>query len=107
MSPEPTPENNLILRQMVGMRRDMAETRETNARVIELLGRANVRLDEMTARFDDGLGRLDRRLREMQGDLVLMENRVITAIAEVRTIAARMDQAQFPTDGPTAPEQHG
>jgi hypothetical protein len=48
----PTRENNLILRQVIGMRRDRVAVSVTNARVIELLGRMNMRLDAMSERFD-------------------------------------------------------
>ncbi|WP_039902180.1 hypothetical protein [Methylobacterium sp. GXF4] len=94
----PTPENNVILRQMSGMRRDMSEISVTNARVIELLGRMNLRLDEMSERFD-------RRLRELQGDMVLMENRVVTAITEVRNISARLDDDQADPSLPRGDER--
>ncbi|MEL6063705.1 MULTISPECIES: hypothetical protein [unclassified Methylobacterium] len=91
-SDAPTPENNLILRQMNGMRRDMVAVSETNARVVELLGRMNMRLDEMSERFDGAFSRIDRRIQDLHGDVILMENRVLDAITEVRNLRIRIDE---------------
>ena len=82
----PSPDNNLLLRQMRGMRQDMHELMEREARVIELLGRLNLRLDEATARTE-------RSLNEIRSDLLLMENRILTAITETRRLSERIDDA--------------
>lgn len=81
----PSPDNNLILREMRNMRRDMLEVMEREARIVELLNRANLRLDEMS-------NRTERGLHEIRGDLVMMENRILTAITEVRRLAERVDE---------------
>lgn len=88
----PTRENNLILRQVIGMRRDRVAVSVTNARVIELLGRMNMRLDAMSERFDGAFSRVDRRIQERHGDVILMENRVLAAITEVRNLRIRSDE---------------
>lgn len=81
----PSPDNNLSLREMRNMRRDMLEVMEREARIVELLNRANLRLDEMS-------NRTERGLNEIRGDLVMMENRILTAITEVRRLAERVDE---------------
>ncbi|AWN43917.1 hypothetical protein [Methylobacterium durans] len=97
----PNPGNNLILRMVQGVRRDVQDMSEREARVIELLGRMNLRLDdvhmrlnEMNARMDQGFARLDRGLSDVRSDIVLLENRAITAVTEVRRVAERLDEAE-------------
>lgn len=94
MVDSPTPDNNLILRQMAGMRRDMAEIMEREARGIELMNRLALKIDAGFAQMRESHARLDVRMTELQGDLVLMENRILTAITEVRALAARIDDPE-------------
>lgn len=94
MADSPTPDNNLVLRQLTGMRRDMAELMEREARSIELMNRLALRIDAGFAQTRESHARLDARITDMQGDLVLMENRILTAIAEVRALARRIDDPE-------------
>ena len=88
----PTPENDLILRRMNGMRRDMVAVPGTNARVIEWLRRMNMRLDGMSERFDGAFSRVDRCIQELHGDVILTESCVLDAITEVRNLRVRIDE---------------
>lgn len=115
----PTPDNTLLLRQMQGIRRDIHETHEREARLIELVNRLAQRMDEGFSRVREEFGRVREefgRVREdiggvrgevaslrgdlaslrrdvdgLRGDLVLMENRVLTAISETRRLSERVD----------------
>ena len=70
MSLDPTtPENNLILRQLQAVRRESRETQEREARVIELLGRVNQKLDDLESRIDRGMS-------EIRSDLVLWKTKL-------------------------------
>ncbi|MGU3283380.1 hypothetical protein [Methylobacterium mesophilicum] len=90
----PAPSNNLLLRQMDGLRRDMRELMEREARTIELMNRIAVRMDEGFTRIRDDMAYIRRDVGEMRGDLLTMENRVLNAITEVRFMAARVDEAE-------------
>ncbi|GJD63252.1 hypothetical protein [Methylobacterium frigidaeris] len=115
----PTPDNTLLLRQMQGIRRDLHETHEREARLIELVNRLALRMDEGFGRVREEFGRVREnfgRVREdiggvrgevatlredveslqrdvdgLRGDLVLMENRALTAISETRRLPERVD----------------
>ena len=85
MSDEPpTPDNNLVLRQVQGMRREMREMLERQARVIDLVDRLGERMERG---FDD----VRRELREVKSDLVPMENRVPTAQSDIPKVVLRLD----------------
>lgn len=68
----PDSDNNLVLRQVQGMCREMHEMLERQARAIDLVSRLGKRMERG---FDD----VRCELREVKSDLVLMENRVLTA----------------------------
>jgi predicted XRE-type DNA-binding protein len=85
MSDAPSPENNLILRQLAEIRRENRETQERQARVIELLGRTNQKIDDLVARMERGLS-------EVRSDIVLLENKALSAITGVERAMARMDE---------------
>ncbi|MGX7706142.1 hypothetical protein [Methylobacterium sp. Gmos1] len=94
----PSPNNNILLRQMQGIRRDIQETHERESRLIELVGRLAMRMDEGFNRVRDDIGTvredidsLRRDIDALRGDNVLMENRVLTAISEVRRLSERID----------------
>lgn len=88
----PNPDNNIVLRQVQGMRREMHEMLERQARAIDLVARLGERMERG---FDD----LRRDLREMKSDLVLMENRVLTAQSDILNVVRRMDDGAEPQDG--------
>jgi hypothetical protein len=87
----PSPNNNILLRQMQGIRRDIQETHERESRLIELVGRLAIRMDEGFNRVRDDIDSLRRDIDGLRGDNVLMENRVLTAISEVRRLSERVD----------------
>lgn len=94
MADSPSPDNNLVLRQLAGMRRDMAEMMERQARSIELQNRLVLRVDEGLTQIREEFAYLRRDVHLARSDLVEMENRVLTAITEVRNIAARLDDPE-------------
>lgn len=83
----PTPDNNPVLRQVQGLRREMHEMTERQARAIDLVSRLGERMERG---FDD----VRRDVREVKSDLILMENRVLTAQSDILRIVQRAD------DGP-------
>lgn len=83
----PTPDNNLVPRQVQSLRREMHEMMERQARAIDLV---NCLGDRMERGFDD----VRRELRDVKSDLVLMENRVLTAQSDLLHVVRRID------DGP-------
>jgi SMC interacting uncharacterized protein involved in chromosome segregation len=94
----PSPNNDVLLRQMQGIRRDIQETHERESRLIELIGRLAMRMDEGFNRVRDDIGAvrddidsLRRDIDALRGDNVLMENRVLTAISEVPRLSERID----------------
>lgn len=89
----PSPDNNFILRQMAGMRRDMHALMEMQARSLEAFARTSGRTDEVLNSIAEETQRIRRDVSALRSDMLLMENRVITAITEVRELAARLDQA--------------
>lgn len=93
----PNPDNNLVLRQVQSMRREMHEILERQARAIDLVARLGERMERG---FDD----VRRELREVKSDLVLMENRVLTAQSDILKVVLRLDDSEEPRDGiaPTA-----
>lgn len=88
----PAPDNNLVLRQVQSMRREMHEMLERQARAIDLVARLSERMERG---FDD----VRRELREVKSDLVLMENRVLTAQSDILKVVLRLDEGQEPRDG--------
>ncbi|WP_375454700.1 hypothetical protein [uncultured Methylobacterium sp.] len=88
----PTPDNNLVLRQVQGMRREMHEMLERQARAIDLVARLGERMERG---FDD----VRRELREVKSDLVLMENRVLTAQSDILKVVLHLDEGQESRDG--------
>ncbi|MGU3540894.1 hypothetical protein [Methylobacterium sp. A54F] len=92
MSDAPSPDNNLILRSMQGMRRDMIELADRETRVIDLLNRVNMRLDEASARVDQHFARVERQLSDLRSDVLLLENKTLSAITEVRNLVAQLDE---------------
>ncbi|WP_336486835.1 hypothetical protein [Methylobacterium nigriterrae] len=66
---------------------------EREARVIELIGRVSNRLDTMSAQIEGRFSQVDRALNAIRGDITLLENRSLTAIAEVRDVVRRLDEA--------------
>jgi hypothetical protein len=85
----PTPDNNLVLRQVHSLRREMHEMMERQARAIDLVSRLGERMERG---FDD----VRRELREVKPDLVLMENRVLTAQSDVLQLIRRLDDGSDP-----------
>ena len=83
----PTPDNNLVLRQVQSLRREMHAMMEPQARAIDLVSRLGERMERG---FDD----VRRDVREVKSDLILMENRVLTAQSDILRIVRRAD------DGP-------
>ena len=81
----PNPDNNLVLRQVQSMRREMHEMLERQARAIDLVARLGERMERG---FDD----VRRELREVNSDLVLMENRVLTAQSDILKVVLRLDE---------------
>lgn len=88
MSDAPSPENNRILRQLAGIRRENRETQERQARVLELLGRTNQKIDDLVARMERGLS-------EVRSGIVLLENKALSAITDVARVVARMDEQEM------------
>lgn len=93
----PNPDNNLVLRQVQSMRREMHGILERQARAIDLVAPLGERMERG---FDD----VRRELREVKSDLVLMENRVLTAQSDILKVVLRLDDPEEPRDGiaPTA-----
>lgn len=94
----PTPDNTLLLRQMQGIRRDIHETHEREARLIEPVDRLALRMDEGFSRVREEFGRVREdiggvrgKVASLRGDLVLVENRVLTAISDTRRLSERVD----------------
>ncbi|MBV9075877.1 MAG: hypothetical protein JO048_00150 [Methylobacteriaceae bacterium] len=84
----PTPANNLILRQLQGLRREMEAVLERQDRTQQLV----VRLDQhMEARFAE----LRAAMAEMRSDAVLQENRLLTRHNEILGILRRLDDAEM------------
>ena len=92
----PTPDNKLVLRQVHSLRREMHEMMERQARAIDLVNRLGERMERG---FDD----VRRELREVKSDLVLMENRVLTAQSDVLRVVRRIDDGPD-SGGETSPE---
>ena len=93
MSDEPpTPDNNLVLRNIQGLRREMLERQ---ARTIDLVNRLALRVSELSMRMDKGFN-------DVQSDVVLMENKVLSAQSDVLRIVTRLD-AERDTVEDTAP----
>lgn len=84
----PTPDTNLVLRQVQNMRREMLERQ---ARVIDLVSRLGERMERG---FDD----VRRDLREAKSDLVLMENKVLTARSDLLKLVSRLDETAAEAD---------
>ncbi len=87
MSDAPSPEHSLILRQLTEIRRENRERQERQARVIELLGRTNQKIDDLVARMERGLS-------EVRSDIVLLENKALSAITDLERVIARMDEQE-------------
>lgn len=78
----PSPDENVVLRQVQGMRREIREVLDRQARVIDLMNRLGERMERG---FDD----VRRERREVRSDLVLMENRVLTAQSDILRVVVR------------------
>ena len=80
----PTPDNNLVLRNLQGLRGEMMELVERQARTIDLVNRLALRVGELSARMDKGFA-------DVQSDIVLMENKVLSAQSDVSRIVRKLD----------------
>lgn len=65
---------------------------EQQARNLDIMTRLSSRIDETFGTMQEDSHRLRRDVAGMRSDLLLMENRILTAITEVRDVAARLDE---------------
>ncbi len=57
---------------------------------------------EVLVRHDTRLGRIERDVGEVKGDIVLLENRVLNATNEILKIVERVDEHQRQLEKPAA-----
>lgn len=100
----PEPEN-LVLRHLQGLRREMAALLEERARDRDLIIRLSAHMDDgfdaVRQSFDGvrkNFDELRRDLREVKSDITLLENRLISRHSEVLTILRRLDAIGVPPD---------
>ena len=92
MSDEPpSPHNNLILRNLSGLRRDMLEMVERQGRTIGLVDRLALRVGELSTRVGELTTRVDKGFNDVQSDIILMENKVPSAQSDVMRVVRRLD----------------
>ena len=84
------PDNNLVLRQLQGIRREFAAVLENQSRDRELIIRLHRRIDE-------GFDKLNQDLREARNDLFSMENKILNRDNEILEIVRRLDENVAPT----------
>jgi hypothetical protein len=87
-----TPDNNLVLRNLQGMRRDMHEMIERQARAIELMNRLALRVGELSNRVGELSTRMDKGFNDVQSDMLLLENKVLSAQSDIMRVVRRLDE---------------
>ncbi|WP_407520931.1 hypothetical protein [Methylobacterium oryzisoli] len=85
------PQNTVALRQLQGMRREMMELVERQGRIIELVNRLAMRMDEGFTSLRQDTGALNRDVSVIRSDLVLMENKILDGQSNILRIVARLD----------------
>lgn len=86
MPADPPPPEDLVLRQLQGLRREFAAVLENQRRDRELILR-------LTSRMEEGLESLRRDLRDVRSDIVLLENGMLTRQNEILTVVRRLEES--------------
>lgn len=88
--------DNLTLRHLRSLRRDMAAVLENQARDRQLITR-------LAARMDQSVGEIRRDIADLRGDVVLLENGLLNRHNELLSVMRRLDDVDVPggRDGET------
>lgn len=79
---------NLVLRHLQGVRRELEVVLERQTRDRELILRAL-----------NSLGEVRTDINNLRGDLILMENRILSNQDEILRVIRRLDAAEVPEEG--------
>lgn len=88
----PEPGNNLVLRHLQGLRREMQAVLERQDRTQHLVVRLDSHMEARFAQVEARLAEVRSTLSEVTSDLVLMENQLLNRHNEVLGILRRLDE---------------
>lgn len=80
---------SLTLRHLRSLRRDMAAVLENQARDRQLITR-------LAARMDQSVGEIRRDIADLRGDVVLLENGLLSRHNEILAVMRRLDDIDRP-----------
>lgn len=89
-----SPQNNLILRQLQGLRSENKEFLERHVRDRELLTRLAERMELGFEHIRTDIKELRREVNDLRSDIVLLENKILNGQNEILDIVRRIDAAE-------------
>src|SRR4051812_29296529 len=84
-----TADDNLVLRQVQGSRRDVAAVLDNQVRQQDLIAR-------LSRHVDEGFTQVALDIVEMKSDIVLLENKLLSRHNELLRVMRRLDEAGAP-----------
>jgi|SoiMethySBSTD1v2_1073268.scaffolds.fasta_scaffold296115_3 hypothetical protein len=103
IGPEPTDPTNLVLRQLQGLRREMAAVLENQRRDRELITRLTLSMDQISLRMDQGFAEIRKEISAIRSDLVMLENGLLNRQNEILDLVRRIDESTGGHDPEFAP----
>jgi hypothetical protein len=95
MALKPTGElESLTLRQLRGLRQEMAAILANQQRDRDLITRIDARMEQEFAKVDEGMVGLRRDIAAMRSDVVMLENGMLSRHNDILDLARRMDDPQ-------------
>jgi len=91
MSDAPTPADNLVLRRLESMRRELSAFPEESVRDRQLLVRMYEEMTREFGRTRTDLGDLRKDVQELRSDMLLLENKLLNRHNEVLSLIERLD----------------
>lgn len=86
--------DNLMLRHLRGMRREMAVMLERQVRDRELL----LRISDDVGRVRQDVSEIRRDIQELRSEMISLENKVLSGQNEVLRVMRRLDTMDVPAD---------
>jgi hypothetical protein len=102
-APEPADPTNLVLRQLQGLRREMAAVLENQRRDRELITRLTLNMDQLSLRVDNGFAKVRKEIGAIRSDLLMLENGPLNRHNEILYLVRRMDEPTGGHDPDVAP----
>lgn len=88
---QPRPVESLALRQLRGIRQELAAVLANQTRDRDIITRMYAKMEQEFIRTDEGISGLRRELAAVRSDLVMIENGLLSRHNDILDLARRLD----------------